>query len=191
MLKLLLKTRFLALADQFSGQSKGKRAISVRRIVLLALAALLLLVLAGYLVGLFLTPLYKSLQKADLEWLYFALTGVASFLVSFMLTSFYAQGSIFEAKDNEMLLSMPIRPSAILGSRLSALYFLNFFFAAAFMAAAGIVKLTCGGTAAAGGVIVYVLCVFLLALISTTLSCLLGWAVSCSTSSSSAISPAT
>ena len=168
----------MALADQFSGQSKGKRAISVRRIVLLALAALLLLVLAGYLVGLFLTPLYKSLQKADLEWLYFALTGVASFLVSFMLTSFYAQGSIFEAKDNEMLLSMPIRPSAILGSRLSALYFLNFFFAAAFMAAAGIVKLTCGGTAAAGGVIVYVLCVFLLALISTTLSCLLGWAVS-------------
>lgn len=178
MLKLLLKTRFLALADQFSGQSKGKRAISIRRIVLLAVAALLLLALAGYVVSLLLTPLYKTLLKSDLEWLYFALTGVAAFLISFMLTSFYAQGSIFEAKDNEMLLSMPIRPSAILGSRLGALYFLNFFFAAAFMAAAGIVKLTSGGTAVAGGVIIYVLCVFLLALISTTLSCLLGWAVS-------------
>ena len=178
MLKLLLKTRFLALADQFSGQSKGKRAISVRRIVLLAVAALLLLALAGYVVSLLLTPLYKTLLKSDLEWLYFALTGVAAFLISFMLTAFYAQGSIFEAKDNEMLLSMPVRPSAILGSRLGALYFLNFFFAAAFMAAAGIVKLTSGGTAVAGGVITYVLCVFLLALISTTLSCLLGWAVS-------------
>lgn len=178
MLKLLLKTRFLALADQFSGQSKGKRAISVRRIVLLAVAALLLLALAGYVVSLLLTPLYKTLLKSDLEWLYFALTGVAAFLIAFMLTAFYAQGSIFEAKDNEMLLSMPVRPSAILGSRLGALYFLNFFFAAAFMAAAGIVKLTSGGTAVAGGVITYVLCVFLLALISTTLSCLLGWAVS-------------
>lgn len=178
MLKLLLKTRFLALADQFSGQSKGKRAISVRRIVLLAVAALLLLALAGYVVSLLLTPLYKTLLKSDLEWLYFALTGVGAFLISFMLTAFYAQGSIFEAKDNEMLLSMPVRPSAILGSRLGALYFLNFFFAAAFMAAAGIVKLTSGGTAVAGGVIIYVLCVFLLALISTTLSCLLGWAVS-------------
>ena len=178
MLKLLLKTRFLALADQFSGQSKGKRAISVRRIVLLAVAALLLLALAGYVVSLLLTPLYKTLLKSDLEWLYFALTGVGAFLISFMLTAFYAQGSIFEAKDNEMLLSMPVRPSAILGSRLGALYFLNFFFAAAFMAAAGIVKLTGGGTAVAGGVIIYVLCVFLLALISTTLSCLLGWAVS-------------
>lgn len=178
MLKLLLKTRFLALADQFSGQSKGKRAISVRRIVLLAVAALLLLALAGYVVSLLLTPLYKTLLKSDLEWLYFALTGVAAFLISFMLTAFYAQGSIFEAKDNEMLLSMPVRPSAILGSRLGALYFLNFFFAAAFMAAAGIVKLTGGGTAVAGGVIIYVLCIFLLSLISTTLSCLLGWAVS-------------
>lgn len=178
MLKLLLKTRFLALADQFSGQSKGKRAISVRRIILLAVAALLLLALAGYVVSLLLTPLYKTLLKSDLEWLYFALTGVGAFLISFMLTAFYAQGSIFEAKDNEMLLSMPVRPSAILGSRLGALYFLNFFFAAAFMAAAGIVKLTSGGTAVAGGVIIYVLCVFLLALISTTLSCLLGWAVS-------------
>ena len=178
MLKLLLKTRFLALADQFSGQSKGKRAISVRKIALLAVAALLLLVLAGYVVSLLLTPLYKTLLKSDLEWLYFALTGVGAFLISFMLTAFYAQGSIFEAKDNEMLLSMPVRPAAILGSRLGALYFLNFFFAAAFMAAAGIVKLTSGGTAVAGGVIIYVLCVFLLALISTTLSCLLGWAVS-------------
>ena len=72
MLKLLLKTRFLALADQFSGQSKGKRAISVRRIVLLAVAALLLLALAGYVVSLLLTPLYKTLLKSDLEWLYFA-----------------------------------------------------------------------------------------------------------------------
>ena len=101
MLKLLLKTRFLALADQFSGQSKGKRAISVRRIVLLAVAALLLLALAGYVVSLLLTPLYKTLLKSDLEWLYFALTGVGAFLISFMLTAFYAQGSIFEAKDNE------------------------------------------------------------------------------------------
>ena len=43
MLKLLLKTRILALADQFSGQSQGKQALNVRRIAVLAGAALLLL----------------------------------------------------------------------------------------------------------------------------------------------------
>ena len=178
MLKLLLKTRVLALADQFSGQSKDKQALNVRKIAVLAGAAVLLLVLVGYLVSKILSPLYQNMQAADMEWLYFAMVGGLAFMISFMFTSIYAQGAIFEAKDNEMLLSMPIPPAAILGSRLGALYFLNFFFAATFMATAGIVKLTQGGTAAFGGVVMYVISIFLLALISTTLSCLLGWLVS-------------
>ncbi len=178
MLKLLLKTRILALADQFSGQSKGKQAMNVRKIGVLAGAALLLLVGAGYLVSKILGPLYNNMLAAGMEWLYFAMVGGLAFLISFMFTSIYAQGAIFEAKDNEMLLSMPIPPAAILGSRLGALYFLNFFFAATFMATAGIVKLTQGGTAQVGGVVMYVISIFLLALISTTLSCLLGWLVS-------------
>ena len=178
MLKLLLKTRILALADQFSGQSKGKQALNFRKIAVLACAAVLTLGLGGYLLSRILEPLYRNMQGAGLEWLYFALVGSAAFLLSFMFTSIYAQGAIFEARDNELLLAMPIPPSAILGSRIGALYMLNFFFAAAFMGAAGVVKLTQGGTADAGGVILYVLSIFLLALISTTLSCLLGWLVS-------------
>ena len=178
MLKLLLKTRILALADQFSGQSKGKQALNVRKIAALAGAAVLLLAGAGYLVSKILGPLYDHLLGAEMEWLYFAMVGATAFLISFMFTSIYAQGAIFEAKDNELLLSMPVSPAAILGSRLGALYFLNFFFAAMFMATAGIVKLTRGGTAVFGGVVIYVISIFLLALISTTLSCLLGWLVS-------------
>ena len=166
MLKLLLKTRILALADQFSGQSKGKQALNVRRIAVLAGAALLLLVGAGYLVSKILGPLYNNMLAADMEWLYFAMVGGLAFLISFMFTSIYAQGAIFEAKENEMLLSMPIPPTAILCSRMGALYFLNFFFAATFMATAGIVNLTQGGSAQVGGVAMYVISIFLLALIS-------------------------
>ena len=51
MLKLLLKTRILALSDQFSGQTKGKQAINVRRIALLACAAVLTLCLFGFLLS--------------------------------------------------------------------------------------------------------------------------------------------
>ena len=166
MLKLLLKTRILALADQFSGQTKGKQALNVRKIAMLAGAALLLLAGAGWLVSKILGPLYNNMLAAGMEWLYFAMVGGLAFLISFMFTSIYAQGAIFEAKDNEMLLSMPIPPTAILGSRLGALYFLNFFFSATFMATAGIVKLTQGGTAQVGGVVMYVISIFLLALIS-------------------------
>ena len=178
MLKLLLKTRVLALVDQFSGQSKGKQAINVRKIALLACTAVLTLCLFGFLLSKVLKPLYINMAGMDMEWLYFAMVGGLAFLVSFMFTSIYAQGAIFEAKDNEMLLAMPIPPSAILGSRISALYILNAFFSVAFMGAAGVVKLTAGGAANIGGVILYVISAFLLALISTTLSCLLGWLVS-------------
>ncbi|MBO7663013.1 MAG: hypothetical protein J6U01_06550 [Clostridia bacterium] len=178
MLKLLLKNRILALADQFSGQKKGKRALDVRRIAVLAGAAVLILAVGGFLLSGILGPLYTNMAESGMEWLYFAMTGGVAFLVSFMFTSIYAQGAIFEAKDNEMLLAMPISPAAILGSRIASLYFLNFLFDAAFMATAGIVKLVQGGTADAAGVIQYVICIFLLTLFSTTLSCLLGWLVS-------------
>ena len=178
MLKILLRTRLLALLDRFSGSGKGKKALDTRKIAFLIVAGIVLLGLAGLLLSALLRPMYESLGKTDQEWLYFALAGAGAFLVSFMMTSFYAQGAIFEAQDNEMLLSMPIPPSAILGSRIGTLYLLNFFFSAMFLGAAGIVKLTAGGTAKAGGIVIFVLCIFLLALISTTLSCLLGWGVS-------------
>ena len=90
MLKLLLKTRILALADQFSGQTKGKQALNVRKITVLAGAALLLLVGAGYLVSKILGPLYNNMLAAGMEWLYFAMVGGLAFLISFMFTSIYA-----------------------------------------------------------------------------------------------------
>ena len=73
MLKLLLKTRVLALVDQFSGQSKGKQAINVRRIVLLACTAVLTLCLFGFLLSKILKPLYINMAGMDMEWLYFAM----------------------------------------------------------------------------------------------------------------------
>ncbi len=110
----------------FPVSRRAKQALNVRKIAVLASAALLL-VGAGYLVSKILGPLYNNMLAADMEWLYFAMVGGLAFLISFMFTSIYAQGAIFEAKDNEMLLSMPIPPTAILCSRMGALYFLNFF----------------------------------------------------------------
>ena len=180
MLKLLLKTRLLALIDQFSGQKNGKKALSAGRIVLVAGLALLLLCMIGLILGLILTPLYSSFTEAGIGWLFYAGTGALSFVVSFMVTMFYAQGAIFEAKDNEMLLAMPIPAAAILTSRIGALYFLNLIFTAAIMGTAGIVSVIADGTSV-GNVIIFLVCVLLLALISTTLSALLGWAVSLAT----------
>ena len=131
MLKILIKARILDLLDQFSGKSKKKKAASVGKIALLLGGGLLLLALLAGFFGLILSPMYPSMAEAGLKWLFFAIGGIMTLLISFMFTMFYAQGAIYEARDNELLLSMPISPSAILMSRLMSLYFLNFLFSVA------------------------------------------------------------
>ena len=183
MLKILIKARILDLLDQFSGKSKKKKAAGVGKIALLLGGGLLLLALLAGFFGLILSPMYPSMAEAGLKWLFFAIGGIMTLLISFMFTMFYAQGAIYEARDNELLLSMPISPSAILMSRLMSLYFLNFLFSVALMGGCGVIRLIVGKNdpVNALGVVIFVLCLFLLPLISTTISCLMGWLISLAT----------
>ena len=180
MLKILLKTRMLALLDRFSGSKDGKKAISAGRVAGLLLCGLVLAGLAGWVLSLVFRPICEGFSHNGVLWLYYALAGGVAFLLSFLMTMFYAQGSIFEAKDNEMLLSMPIPPRAILVSRIGTLYLLNLIITAIVVGTAGIVHAIMFGTSFIGVVIV-ILCILLLAMIATTLSCLLGWLVSLAT----------
>ena len=177
MLKLLLKTRLLAMMDRVGGQKKSRKAATAGKLALLALGGLVVLALIGGLFGLLISPLYTGFRDSGMTWLIFAMAGALACLLSFMFTMFYAQGAIFEAKDNEMLLSMPIPPSAILGSRMGALYFLNLLFSVTVMGAVGVLRAMDGGLHVLN-VIIFLICIPLLALIGTTLSCLLGWLVS-------------
>ena len=177
MLKLLLKTRLLAMMDRVGGQKKSRKAATAGKLALMALGGLVVLILIGGLVGLLASPLYAGLRDGGMTWLIFALAGTLACVLSFVFTMFYAQGAIFEAKDNELLLSMPIPPSAILGSRMGALYFLNLLFSVTIMGAVGVLRAMDGGLQALH-VIIFLVCIPLLALIGTTLSCLLGWLVS-------------
>ena len=51
-------------------------------------------------------------------WLYYPLAFVVSTVFAFVGTVFAAQSYLFESEDNELLLSMPIKPSAVLVSRI-------------------------------------------------------------------------
>ena len=121
MLRLLLKNRVLALMDRFAGRRSGKKATSTARIVLFSLLGLALLVMIGGFLASLIYPLFDAFSQGGLTWLAFALAGCATVLASFMLTMFYAQGAFFGVKDKELRLSMPLPPSAILGSRPGAL----------------------------------------------------------------------
>ncbi len=70
-----------------------------------------------------------QMKEKGCGWLYFPMAFVASGIFSFIGTVFAAQSYLYEAKDNELLMSMPIKPADILLSRMIALYLLNFIYA--------------------------------------------------------------
>ena len=178
MLKILLKNRLLALADQLTGQSKGKKAAKLGTYaVLIVLGILILIGCCAGVNALFGNTCVRLAERGEV-WAVYGFAGAAGFLLALFLTLFYAQGVIFEAKDNELLLSMPISPSAILASRVGSVYFLNSLFTMVLLCAAGYtVSAQTGGISVLSWILVIV-CALLLPLLSTTISCLLAWLVS-------------
>ncbi len=74
------------------------------------------------------TVMAFQMTNKNCIWLYFPMAFVSATVFSFIGTVFSAQSYLFDAKDNELLLSMPIKPSDVLLSRMISLYLLNFVY---------------------------------------------------------------
>lgn len=122
MLKALLKKQFLETFNFFAMSSKK----GVRRapIAVVGIVALVLYALVAVVVGIW--TLAKSLVGVflanNLAWAYFALFGGFSAAIACISTVFAVKTRIYEAKDNDLLLSMPIAPWKILFVRVLSLY---------------------------------------------------------------------
>lgn len=128
MLKALLKVRLAAFGAYYTGASRSRKRQSAAQ--KLGFAALL-----AYCVGVFAVLFYNSFSALagvyaalGLDWLYFAMYAVMALALMVFGSVFTAKAQLFEAKDNELLLSMPIPPRDILASRMIALLGLNFVF---------------------------------------------------------------
>lgn len=84
--------------------------------------------------------------------------------------------SLYQAKDNELLLSMPVRPSGILLARLFGVYVMGLLYELIVMIPA-LIAFFIYGSAGVLGVIFALLIPFALSVLVLTLSCILGWAV--------------
>ena len=129
MLKALLKVNFAALGGWLtgSGKSGGKKGGKAKTIVY----ALLMLYAVGvfcWLFGQVFALLAKPLYGAGCGWLYFIYVFIVAFAVMFIFSVFAAKNRLYEAKDNDLLLSMPIPPSVILASRMLLLFAMNVVF---------------------------------------------------------------
>lgn len=176
MLKALLKKQFLEL-NQFYFQNKktGKHRSRAGVIGMVAVYALIFLGLAAA-IGVLAVTFAEVLLPMGLDWLYFAMLGLLAVFLGVFGGVFNTYATLYNAKDNELLLSMPIPPSKILLTRMVGVYAMGLMYEAIVFVPAVIVYWIMAKVTALT-VIFDVLLVFLLGLFVLTLTCVLGWVV--------------
>ena len=176
MLKALLKKQLLELTNGFVIDKKtGKRRTGggLAGVLVLYLFVFLSLFAVFFMMG---TGLCVPLCKSGMSWLYFAIMGLVSMALGLFGSVFNTYASLYQAKDNDLLLAMPIPPGNIILVRLMGGYMMGLMYSSFVMTPAIVVYYI----NAARSVTEFVFPVLLLLFISVlvlTFSCLLGWVV--------------
>ncbi len=132
-----------------------------------------LAVLCGGIAFLFWT-LAKPYHMLGLDWLYFAMAGTMALGFGVIGSVFTTQNQLYDAKDNDLLLSMPIPSGKILFSRLLPLVAMNLLFAGIVMVPATVVWAIVVECSLAG-IFAQVLSLLWVCLLAQAISCVLGW----------------
>lgn len=132
MLKALLKVNAAAFVNWLSGSGKrgNKGKSSKGKMIVYALLMLYALGVFCWLFGEIFALLAPPLYNAGCGWLYFVYVFIVAFALMFVFSVFAAKNRLYEAKDNDLLLAMPIPPSVILASRMALLLAMNVLFGA-------------------------------------------------------------
>ena len=162
-----------SLENVFLDAKGGKKPSKIGGIGIAILLIYAAIVFAGMFSAMFfgIAELYHA---QGIGWLYFALAGILAAGFCLMGSVFTAQTQLYNARDNEMLLAMPIPSAAILGSRMIMLLLLNYFYEAIVAIPAIAVWIAAGLPVAVSGAVCTAVGFIILPLLPLTLSCLLG-----------------
>ncbi|MBR3503057.1 MAG: hypothetical protein IKO07_02285 [Clostridia bacterium] len=174
MLKTLVAIRFRALVSALFKGRNAKKKIGAGKKILFGIVGLYVLAVYVMLFGMLFYGLYMPFDATGMMALYYAVAAFMALTLSFAGSVFTTQSQLYDANDNELLLSMPVHPWMILVSRMIVLYLSNLLFTAMVMVPAGVVSVIYAAPSVRG-VVEFVLGVFLLPLGSLTLSCVFGW----------------
>ena len=176
MLKVLLKKQMAEIFRTYLYDPKKNKARSTGSIVLLFVMYGLLVV--GVLGGMFTVLsviLCGSLHGIGLDWMYFALMALVAVFLGVFGSVFSTYSGLYLAKDNDLLLSMPIPVRTIMASRLASVYLMGVLYSWVVMLPAVIVYWVIAPSvkAVAGGAVMLIL----ISLAVLILSCVLGYVV--------------
>lgn len=119
----------------------------------------------------------EPFSASGLGWLYMTLQLLMSVMFMLVGTVFLAKSQLFEARDNALLLSMPIPPAVVLLVRMTSLYIMNLIWGAMVFVPAMVCWILFAEFTV-GTVLSSVVLFAAAALFALALSCLLGWGIS-------------
>ena len=177
MLGILIKKQLMEIfRGYFYDTKKNKARSKWATIGLIVLFAILMIGLLG---GMFFGLAYslcEPLCAFGLDWLYFALMGLVAIVLGIFGGVFTTFTGLYLAKDNDLLLSMPIPVRTIVAGRLVTVYLLGLMYSGVVTVPAVIVywmTVKPGAAQIIGGVLM----VLLVSAIVLALTCLLGYGV--------------
>ena len=109
-------------------------------------------------------------------WIYMSIVGCMGLVLGLFGSVFSTYTTLYKAKDNELLLSLPIPPGKLLLAKISSVYVLSLLFTTLGMLP-GFIYSWVEHAVSATGVVLSILSILFTALLVTALSCVLGWLV--------------
>ena len=177
MLKTLVKKQIMEIFRSYFYDAKKNRKRSALSTALFI--ALFVLLMVGMLGGIFTFLSFTmcgAMTSVGMDWLYFTLMGLMAVFLGAFGSVFNTYSSLYIAKDNDLLLSMPIPVKVIMGSRLMSVYLMGLMYAAVIFIPAMIVYwVTVPVTVSA--VVCPIIALLMISIFVLVLSCALGWVV--------------
>ncbi|MDD4377209.1 MAG: hypothetical protein PHH48_03555 [Eubacteriales bacterium] len=177
MLRVLIITRFKAmLSGMFKKSRGGKGRKTIGKTIFFIIVLIYVIGCFGILFGGMFMGICDPFASLNLQWFYFGFMGILVFLLCFVGSVFTTQNQIYEAKDNDLLLSMPIPPKYILASRLLALLGLNYIYEILVILPGAVVYIM-KQPVTLSGVVIFIISFLLLPLLVMAFSALFGWLI--------------
>lgn len=177
MFKTLLKKQFTEIfRTYFFDQKKNKARTPGQTVGLFILFAFLMLFVFGSIVLPMCIMLCPVLVSTGNSWLYYAIIGLFALVLGIFGSVFSTYSTLYVAKDNDLLLSMPIPVRYIMASRLLSVYLIGLMYCGVPIIGAGIIYFIFTGITFKA----VIGCLMLLLIVSLTvfvLACGLGYVV--------------
>ena len=177
MLKTLLRKQMMEIFRQYFFNAKtNKKRPTGTVVAYMVLFVLLMVVVLGGMFALLSVALCGALVTVHMDWLYFVIMSLLAVFLGAFGSVFNTYSGLYQAKDNDLLLSMPIPVHTIMIARLLSVYLMGLMYSGVVIVPAVIVYwITAPLTV--GAVLGCLWLVVLLSLFVMTLSCALGWVV--------------